>query len=122
MAAPGFSIEQKAAWAERMDAALFYDLLQIATIRRSKHGFSCRLGDELRLLYVDPAAQRNGEGRRLLRDVERAARAGGLHQLRLVTAANAVGFYERCGFAAAGRESLHLAGQAVERIRMTKAL
>ncbi|GAB7080569.1 N-acetyltransferase family protein [Megalodesulfovibrio paquesii] len=60
-------------------------------------GFASLTGDELKMLYVDPAAQGSGLGHRLFQAMEAEARRRGLVRLRLRASANARGFYERQG-------------------------
>jgi ribosomal protein S18 acetylase RimI-like enzyme len=68
-------------------------------------GYSAVEGDELKSLYVDPAAQGAGVGSRLLADAQERIRAGGHARAWLyVYAQNAHGcaFYERHGWVAVG--------------------
>lgn len=122
MEARGFSPAQRLDWASRMDSQFFEQIMAVATIRVAPGGYACRIADEVRLAYVDPAKQHNGTGRQLMADLERSARAGGLARLHLVTADNAVGFYERLGYVRTGTESATLGGEPVARIRMEKRL
>jgi putative acetyltransferase len=62
---------------------------------------SGRDGMELRRMYVDPAARRQGLGRRLLSVVESWCGAAGVSVLRLSTSelqTEAIAFYESAGF------------------------
>jgi len=123
--APGLDAEQKAVWAARLDATLFERLLGLAAIRvhggpGDVTGFGCRVADQVELLYVDPAAQGRGIGRRLLADLERSARRGGLSSLRLATAHNAEGFYAGAGYRVVGQELVPLGDETVRRVWMEK--
>lgn len=53
---------------------------------------------EVRAMYVSPGATGDGLGLRLMRRMERVARALGIAELRLSATLNAVGFYERMGW------------------------
>jgi GNAT superfamily N-acetyltransferase len=60
------------------------------------------LGDgvgEVKRMYVEPALRGRGLGRRLLAEIEAAARDLGFCRLRLDTAGDMGGFYERAGYA-----------------------
>lgn len=122
--ASGLELELRVAWAERMDAAAISPWVAQDAVRvvGAPDGFACRVGDLLHLLYVDPAWQGHGLGARLLRDAERGARNSGLASLRLATAQNAVGFYERRGWMRTGREVIDLGDVRVPRTWMVKPL
>ncbi|WAS98314.1 GNAT family N-acetyltransferase [Nannocystis punicea] len=60
---------------------------------------------EVRALYVSPGAAGGGLGLRLMRRLERVARAFGMVELRLWATLNAVGFYERLGWRRDVRQS-----------------
>ncbi|MGB1586772.1 MAG: GNAT family N-acetyltransferase [Thermoplasmatota archaeon] len=122
--ASGLSLEQRTVWAERLNEARLSDLLQVAGLRVADDegpvGFACRIADTIEMLYVDPRAQRRGIGKALLRDLERAAHAGGVHRLRLVTASNAVGFYAARGYEVVREAVEVLDGVNFTRIYMAK--
>ena len=122
--ASGLELELRVAWAERIDEEAIAPWVAQDAVRvvGAPDGFACRVGDLLHLLYVDPAWQRHGLGARLLRDAERSARNSGLAALRLVTAENAVGFYERRGWTRTGTEVADLDGARVPRTWMAKIL
>lgn len=61
----------------------------------------CELDD----LFVEPDLMRRGVGRQLVADVVARARAGGASFVDVIANQNAVGFYERVGFATTGRAS-----------------
>ena len=118
------SIEQRTLWALRLNEQSLGDYLQIAGLRvghdNAPVGFACRVADQIELLYVDPRAQGKGVGKALLRDLERAAHAGGVHTLSLVTADNAVGFYESRGYRVARVVDEAIEGVMFRRTYMTK--
>jgi GNAT superfamily N-acetyltransferase len=53
-------------------------------------------------LFVDPPQWRRGIGRRLVEDAAHRADRAGLAVLEVVASANALGFYQRLGFAVCG--------------------
>lgn len=53
-------------------------------------------------LFVEPACWRGGIGRALVDAAAAAARAAGFERLAVVANPNALAFYRRCGFVAAG--------------------
>lgn len=61
----------------------------------------CELDD----LFVEPDLMRQGVGRLLVADVVTRARAAGASRVDVIANPNALGFYERVGFEAAGRAS-----------------
>jgi GNAT superfamily N-acetyltransferase len=68
-------------------------LLGFATVLPRGDGFA-----QLDALYVEPDAQGRGIGRRLTEHAVEAARGHGAIGLNLIANANALGFYEKCGF------------------------
>jgi N-acetylglutamate synthase-like GNAT family acetyltransferase len=54
---------------------------------------------EITALYVSPAEAGSGVGRAILLEVEALARETGIQELRLKSTLNAVGFYEKMGYA-----------------------
>lgn len=57
---------------------------------------------EIRLFYIDPAAQRRGAGRAIHAALERQALAWKLPRLHLDSTANACAFYEALGYRSIG--------------------
>lgn len=74
---------------------------------------------EVPALYVAPSAAGAGLGLRLLRRVERVARAVGIRELRLSATLNAVAFYERSGWR---REAEAVGGRGHRCVPMRKRL
>jgi GNAT superfamily N-acetyltransferase len=60
------------------------------------------LSGEVRLFYIDPAAQRRGAGRAIHAALEQQAHAWKLPRLHLDSTANARAFYEAMGYRRAG--------------------
>ena len=77
----------------------------------------------LNATYVSPLASRHGVGRGLVAAVEAIARARGVPRIQLNATLNAVGFYERLGYAAIEMASNTLpTGVALPCVTMSKAL
>lgn len=78
---------------------------------------------EVEAVYVHPAHGRRGIGRALLQQVEHAAFARGLRELRLAASLNAVAFYTSCGFIAHAEANYRLSsGITIRCVPMTKTL
>ncbi len=118
---PHFTRAQQDAWGKVM-AGMPWSTLVEQGIWVVPGGFACRLGDLVHLCYVDPEVQGTGIGRRLMAHLEKEARTSGLARLRLHTASNARGFYERLGYRVVGEESVTLGGAAFQRWCMEKDL
>ena len=97
----------------------------IAEENRAVVGFGQlnREKEEIEAVYVKPSCERRGLGSKILRTLEDAARAHGLKSLHLSSSLNAVGFYERAGYAAQ-QETKHLLQSGIEIpcIHMVKVL
>lgn len=78
---------------------------------------------EVLAVYVLPDRQGEGIGRRLLSELEKRARARGVHRLELSATLNAAGFYARTGYAQC-RPTVHrtLSGVELPCVRMGKTL
>lgn len=124
MEASELTLEQRTVWAQRITESSLADLLAVAGLRvvddEGPVGFACRIADQIEMLYVAPRAQGRGVGKALLRDLERSAHAGGIHRLRLVTAANAVGFYQSRGYEVVRTATEAIDGVDFQRIYMAK--
>jgi len=93
--------ERVPAWREHIAGGRVHVFDQDGTVV----GYAAVEDDELKSLYVDPAAQRAGVGSRLLADAQERIRAAGHPRAWLyVYAQNAHGcaFYERHGWVAVG--------------------
>lgn len=78
---------------------------------------------EVEAVYVSPRVARCGTGLSLLRALEARALAHGLTSLHLCASLNAVGFYERAGFARGELTAHRLPGGVeIACVRMTKGL
>ncbi|MGF3026392.1 GNAT family N-acetyltransferase [Methylobacterium aquaticum] len=69
-------------------------------------GTASRDGAAVRAVFVAPEVQGRGIGRRLMAEVDRAARTAGIATLTLQSSLTAVGFYAQLGFRAV-REHRH---------------
>jgi putative acetyltransferase len=79
-------------------------------------------GAEIKRLYVDPACQRRGTGRRLLAALEDEARQRGRDRLELQASLPSVPFYLAHGFQELGREATHNGPATFVHVRMSKTL
>jgi GNAT superfamily N-acetyltransferase len=70
-------------------------------------GFLSRRDAEVGAVFVDPAVQRRGIGRRILSTLEDAAMKAGLTRLRVVASLNAESFYASTGFQSQGSGTWH---------------
>ncbi len=128
-AADDYDEDQRAAWAARADdedsfgAKLAGQLTIVATLEGFVVAFASLKGvDELDMLYVDPAAGRQGIGSALVDAVERLARARGAK--RLVAQASDVSkpLFERLKFVADRRSLVRLDEQWLPHTSMTRTL
>lgn len=78
----------------------------VAVIGETLVGTASLDGDTVRSMFVDPAFQGHGVGRRLMSEVEQAARADGVATLTVPSSVTAEPFYARLGFRAI-RDSYH---------------
>ena len=76
----------------------------------------------VRLVAIAPDRQRRGHGTVLDRLVAEAARERGVRTLVVNSAADAVGFYEKCGWHRHVWDADELAGIAADCVQMRKAL
>jgi ribosomal protein S18 acetylase RimI-like enzyme len=125
-----YSAEQIDAWAgvlspDNYVAALQKRVMLVATDAASVVGFGQLDPDEgeVDAVYVQPERQGEGIGRMLLSALEGQARARGIRELELSATLNAVGFYERAGYARR-RTVVHrmLTGVQLACVRMVKSL
>jgi GNAT superfamily N-acetyltransferase len=85
-------------------------------------GLAALDGDEAKRLYVDPAAQRRGIGRRLLEDIEREARVRGVTVLRGEASPSATPFHKSMGFTVEGPAETHRGEARFSVLLISKAL
>jgi ribosomal protein S18 acetylase RimI-like enzyme len=76
---------------------------------------------QVRYMAVDPEWDRSGLGSRILQELEAEARKRGAQQMVLNSRDNAVGFYEKHGYALSGQAGA-LFGGKVQHVRMSKML
>ncbi len=76
---------------------------------------------QVRYMAVDPEWDRSGLGSRILQSLEDEARKRGAQMMILNSRDNAVGFYEKHGYALAGQAGA-LFGGKVQHVRMSKSL
>ena len=102
---------EAAAWAEsggipRVERAIARDEVWVAMFGPHVFGWLHRSGNSIEGLYVLPAAARQGVGAALVRLAENEAARGGHQFVVLGSSANAVEFYQRLGYVAAGGQSV----------------
>jgi putative acetyltransferase len=124
-----YSEAQQAAWASRADdveefgARLAADLTLVATIGGSVVGFASLKGvDHIDLLYVHPAAVRQGVGALLMEALEKLAGARGAKRLTADVSDTARDFFEKRGFTAQRRNTIALGGEWIGNTTMEKRL
>jgi len=79
--------------------------------------------EEVRGVYVHPAAVRRGVGSLLVAELERRARSAGLLKLHLDASLNSVSFYRHAGFQIDGHATHSFSGEVeIACVRMSKDL
>ncbi len=128
-AADDYDDDQRAAWAARADdedgfgAKLAKQLTIVATLEGFVVAFASLEGAEkLDMLYVDPAAGRQGVGASLVDALIRLARARGAKRLTAEASDVSKPLFERLGFSAERRSLVQLDDQWLAHTTMTKAL
>ncbi len=129
LTAEDYSEVQQAAWASAADdeeefgKKLSGALTLVATFGGAAIGFAA-LADNRRvaMLYVHPAAARQGAGTMLCDALEKLAAARGVSELTVEASDSARGFFERRGFVGRTRNTVSLAGEWLANTTMTKAL
>jgi len=61
-------------------------------------GTGTLVGDEIKRVFVDPMAQRQGAGRRIMRHLEEKARSLGIATVRLDASLPSKAFYDKLGY------------------------
>ena len=128
-AANDYDDDQRAAWAARADdeaafgAKLAGELTIVATLDGFVVGFASLKGaDQLDMLYVDPAAGRQGVGSALVDALVRLARSRGAKSLTAQASDVARPLFERQKFTAERRSLVQLDDQWLAHTAMTKTL
>ncbi len=86
-------------------------------------GTGTLIGDEIKRLFVDPMAQRRGEGRRLMRYLEGKARSLGIATVRLDASLPSKTFYDKLAYVTVEKTFLPLEnGERLEFFRMQRSL
>ena len=127
--ADDYNEDQRAAWAARADdeaafgAKLAGQLTIVATIEGFIVAFASLKGaDQLDLLYVDPAAGRQGVGAALIDALIRLARSRGAKRLTAEASDVSKPLFDRLGFAAERRSLVQIDDQWLAHTTMVKAL
>ena len=77
--------------------------------------------DEVKRVYIDPAAQRGGAATALMRSLEEIA-AQHVGTIRLEASPSSVGFYEALGFVRVADDRLDIGAASFRFVRMTKVV
>ncbi len=86
-------------------------------------GTGTLVGDEIKRVFVDPWAQRHGEGRRIMRYLEETARSLGIATVRLDASLPAKVFYDRLGYVTVEKTFLPLENdQRLDFFKMQRSL
>ncbi len=128
-AADDYDDDQRAAWAARVDdeaafgARLAGQLTIVATLEGFVVAFASLKGaDRLDMLYVDPAAGRQGVGSALVDALIRLAASRGAKRLTAEASDVSKPLFERLGFRADRRSLLQIDDQWLAHTAMTKTL
>ena len=129
LTAEDYSETQQEAWASTADdeeefgAKLAGELTLVATFAGSAVGFAS-LADNTRIdmLYVHPAAARQGAGALLCDALEKLAAARGAKELTVDASDAARAFFEKRGFTAKTRNTVTIGGEWLANTTMIKSL
>jgi putative acetyltransferase len=120
---------QQAAWAATADdedafaARLAGALTLVATAQGAPVGFASLVGtEEIDMLYVHPAATRQGVAALLVDALEKLAAARGAKRLKADASDTALGFFEHRGFTALQRNTVHRNGEWLANTTIEKKL
>jgi putative acetyltransferase len=120
---------QQAAWAALADdesafgAKLAGALTLVATMQGAPVGFAALAGaDEIDMLYVHPAATRQGVAALLVDALEKLAAGRGAKRLEADASDTALGFFEHRGFIALQRNTVHRNGEWLANTTVEKKL
>jgi GNAT superfamily N-acetyltransferase len=103
----GLEPNARQAWADRRAADFYTDRVRagdvlIASLSGHDVGWGSSEGDQVTAMYVRSSFGRRGVGRALIRALEGAIAMRGHAYARLESSPNAVGFYEKLGYARTG--------------------
>lgn len=124
-----YSEAQQEAWASAADdeeefgAKLAGALTLVATYEGSAVGFASLAGNsKIDMLYVHPAAARQGAATMLADALEKLATARGTKELTVDASDSARSFFQKRGFVPQRRNTVTLAGEWLANTTMTKSL
>ena len=129
LTADDYSEVQQEAWASTADdveafgVKLTRELTLVATYGGAAVGFAA-LADNRRInmLYVHPAAAKQGAGAMLCDALEKLAGARGAKDITVDASDAARGFFEKRGYSAQSRNTVSLGGEWLANTTMTKLL
>jgi putative acetyltransferase len=111
--------EDEGAFAAKLAGALTL----VATTQGAPVGFASLAGaDEIDMLYVHPAATRQGVAALLVDALEKLAAGRGAKRLKADASDTAVGFFEHRGFTALQRNTVHRNGEWLANTTVEKKL
>jgi len=129
LAADDYNEAQQEAWASAADdeeafgAKLAHELTLVATYGGAAVGFAALVNNtRIDMLYVHPAASRQGAGAMLCDALEKLAAARGAKEITVDASDAARAFFEKRGFAAQSRNTVSLGGEWIANTTMTKPL
>jgi putative acetyltransferase len=129
LAAEDYNADQREAWASvagdenAFGARLQRALTLLAVIDGAVAGFaSLKGGNEIDMLYVDPAFARQGAGGALIEALMKLAEARGAKRLTTEASEGARPLFQRHGFTAEKRNVVRVGGEWLANTTMTKAL
>jgi len=86
-------------------------------------GTGTLVGDEIKRVFVDPMAQRQGAGRRIMQYLEEQARSSGVVTVRLDASLPSTVFYDKLGYTIVERAFLPLEnGERLDFYKMRRSL
>jgi putative acetyltransferase len=128
LAAEDYGESQLVAWAAQADEAMFASRLAeqltlVATLEHSPVGFaSLRGNDTIDMLYVHPAAARQGVATALVDALEKLAVARGASRLTVDASDTATPLFQRRGYVADRRNTIEVQGEWFGNTSMYKTL
>jgi putative acetyltransferase len=129
LTADDYDPAQQAAWAAAADEEdafakrLAGALTLVATVQGAPVGFASLAGtEEIDMLYVHPAAARQGVAALLVDALEKLAARRGAKRLKADASDTALGFFEHRGFIALQRNTVHRNGEWLANTTVEKKL